>query len=175
MRIYLLSVSKIVIKCESRIQIFLPISGTELTKSSPDFNTHFLVEGIKLRHVCDWALLLHNEQDKINWKEFYQWTDELHYTKFADALTSISMQYFGLKLHNRDIRYETVHCDSIIDDMFYEESIFNKGYGVCKSRIISITNRLKSLWKFKRIYQRSAVVVIFEQVKCFLFDRKPSI
>ena len=160
------------------------IEKTSLTKPSSDFNalflishamTHFLVEGIKLRHVCDWALLLHNEQDKINWKEFYKWTDELHYTKFANALTAISMQYFGLKLYNDDVGSEAVHCDSIMDDMFYEESIFNKGYGVWKSRIISITNRLKSLWKFKRIYQRSAVVVIFEQVIGFLFDRKPSI
>lgn len=160
------------------------IDGDLLVNPSPDFNalfltshamTHFLVEGIKLRHICDWALLLHHEQDKINWAEFYQWTDKLHYTKFANILTSIAMQFMGLKIHNPNVGYEDMYSDYVLNDIFCQNSIFNKGYGVWKSRIISIKNRLKSLWKFKAIYQRSVFVAISEQIFGFIFDRKPTI
>lgn len=160
------------------------IDGDLLIKPSSDFNalfltshamTHFLVEGIKLRHICDWALLLHHEQDTINWMEFYQWTDKLRYTKFANILTGIAIQFMGLEIHNPSVRCEDMYADYVLDDIFCQNSIFNKGYGVWKSRIISIKNRLKSLWKFKVIYQRSVFATICEQVLGFIFDRRPTI
>ena len=57
---------------------------------------HFISEGIKLRHIVDWALLLKAEQDNIDWTEFYRWADKMNMTRFADALTAISIKYLGL-------------------------------------------------------------------------------
>ena len=158
--------------------------GKSLIRPSCDFNalfltshamTHFLVEGIKLRHICDWAVLLHHEQNNIDWHSFYHWTDKLHYTRFANTLTCIATKYLGLKIENVQIKQEGKYYVPILEDIFQSNSVFNKGYGVWRSRLVSIKNRLSSLWKFHKIYQQSAIKKIMIQVLGFLFDRKPKI
>ena len=158
--------------------------GNTLIKPSCDFNalfltshamTHFLVEGIKLRHICDWAMLLHHEQNNIDWLRFYQWTDKLHYTRFANTITSIAHTYLGLEIVNSQIKQECKYCSSILNDIFQSNSVFNKGYGVWRSRLLSIKNRLLSLWKFHKIYQQSATKTILVQIWGFIFDRNPKL
>ena len=137
--------------------------------------THFLVEGIKLRHICDWALLIKHEQNNINWNEFYQWTDKLHYTKFANSLTYVSARYLGLTLSSPFIQRNDIYSERILEDMFCHNSLFNKGYGLWTSRIKSVQNRLRSIWKFHKIYQRYVFGTILQQVMGFIFDRKPTL
>lgn len=155
-----------------------------LIRPSSDFNalflishamTHFLVEGIKLRHICDWALLLHHEQNNIDWQSFYLWTDKLHYTRFANALTSIAKTDLGLKLTCPMVRDEEKYTELVMNDMFQSSSLFNKGYHIWYSRITSIKNKLLSLWKFHKIYQQSALKMIAIQVFGFLFERNPKL
>ena len=155
-----------------------------LVRPSCDFNalfltshamTHFLVEGIKLRHICDWAVLLHREQSNIDWQNFYQWTDKLHYTRFANIITSIANAYLGLKLENALVKREDKYVDLVLEDIFHSNSLFNKGYGIWRSRFTSIKNKFMSLWKFHKIYQQSALKMIMIQVLGFLFDRNPKL
>lgn len=155
-----------------------------LIRPSCDFNalfltshamTHFLVEGIKLRHICDWAVLLHHEQHNIDWKSFYQWTDKLHYTRFADTMTSIATTYLGLTLKNEQIKQDEKFVDLVLEDVFHSNSLFNKGYSIWRSRVMSIKSKLMSLWKFHKIYQQSALKMITVQVLGFLFDRNPKL
>lgn len=159
-------------------------SDRTLIRPSCDFNalfltshamTHFLVEGIKLRHICDWALLLHHEQDNIDWQSFYQWTDKLHYTRFANTLTCIAKTYLGLKLNGSNVREEGLYSELVMDDMFQSNSLFNKGYNIWHSRIASVTKKLLSLWKFHKIYQQSALKMIAIQIIGFLFERNPKL
>lgn len=155
-----------------------------LVRPSCDFNalfltshamTHFLVEGIKLRHICDWAVLLHHEQRNINWHNFYQWTDKLHYTRFANTITSIANAYLGLKIENALVKREDKYVDLVLEDIFHSNALFNKGYGIWRSRFTSIKNKFMSLWKFHKIYQQSALKMIMVQVLGFLFDRHPKL
>lgn len=155
-----------------------------LVRPSRDFNalfltshsmTHFLVEGIKLRHICDWAVLLQHEQNNIDWQSFYTWTDKLHYTRFANTLTSIANTYMGLAVVNTEVDKECTYNERILDDIFHSSSLFNKGYGVWQSRFLSVKNRLLSMWKFHKIYRQSAIKTIMIQIYGFLFDRKPKL
>ena len=155
-----------------------------LIRPSCDFNalfltshamTHFLVEGIKLRHICDWAVLLHQEQRNIDWQNFYQWTDKLHYTRFANTITSIANAYLGLKIENALVKREDKYVDLVLEDIFHSNSLFNKGYGIWRSRFTSIKNKFMSLWKFHKIYQQSALKMIMVQVLGFIFDRNPKL
>lgn len=155
-----------------------------LVRPSCDFNalfltshamTHFLVEGIKLRHICDWAVLLHYEQQYIDWQSFYQWTDKLHYTRFANTITSIANTYLGLKVKHPLIKQDEKYADMVLEDVFHNNSLFNKGYGVWRSRFTSIKNKFFSLWKYHKIYQQSAIKMITVQVLGFLFDRNPKL
>lgn len=161
------------------------IEGSHLIKPSADFNalfitmhamTHFLVEGIKLRHILDWALLLKAEQDNINWEEFYRWADRMHLVRFADAMTAISVEHFGLQVTNPAIHTTSPYAELILrDTISNSDGLFNKGYSAWKSRFLQIRNRLSFAWKYHKIYQKSLLVELTKSVLAFLFERHPKL
>ena len=160
------------------------IADTKLIKPSADFNalfltahamTHFLVEGIKLRHLCDWALLLAHEQDSIDWAEFYRWTDRMGYTLFANTMTAMAIEYLGVEVTNPNIQCDSRYKERILEDMFCTGNIFNRGLSTWCVRMLSIRNRVGSMWRFHKIYHKSLLGHLFRQVWGFLFERRPKL
>lgn len=161
------------------------IDDSHLIKPSADFNalfitthamTHFLVEGIKLRHILDWALLLKAEQNNINWKEFYFWADKMHLTRFADAMTAISVEHLGLQITNNAIHTSSPYAERILRDTIENsKGIHNKGYSAWKSRFMQIRNRLSFAWKYHKIYQKSLLVELTKSLFAFIFERHPKL
>ena len=161
------------------------IPNTKLVIPSPDFNAlfltmhglnHFLSEGIKIRHILDWALLLKAEQNNINWKEFYYWADKMNMTRFANALTAISIKYFNLQITNSDIQTSSISVNRVLEDtLFKNDGIHNKGYSPWKSRFMLIKNKLTSVWKYHKIYQKSVLVELTKSIFAFIFERNPKL
>lgn len=161
------------------------VPDTKLIVPSPDFNAlfltmhalnHFISEGIKLRHILDWALLLKAEQDNINWQEFYEWSDKMHMTRFADALTAISVKYIGLEITNPAIHTTSPFADRILEDtLFKSEGVFNKGYSAWKSRFMQVRNKFSYTWKYHKIYQKSIVIELVKSAFAFVFEKNPKI
>ena len=54
--------------------------------------THFLVEGINLRHFVDWACWIKTNQDKVEWKEFYSLCKRFRLVGFFDVLNTIAVK-----------------------------------------------------------------------------------
>ena len=52
---------------------------------------HFLIEGITLRHLLDWALFVGKEQNAIDWNYFYRICDDLGFSRFADTMNAIAV------------------------------------------------------------------------------------
>lgn len=162
-----------------------PIEGTHLLRPCADFNAlfltahsfgHFLTEGIKLRHILDWALLLNAEQENIDCKSFYEWCDRMHYTKFVDALTAISVEYLGLVVKNPLIRTQSDLRDKVLEDvLFGERSIHNTSTSKFKKRLMIIRNRLFGGWKYSELYEKSAIIDTMQMVLAFFIERKPKI
>lgn len=161
------------------------VPDTQLIVPSADFNAlfltmhglnHFLSEGIKLRHILDWALLLKAEQDNINWTEFYYWADKMRMTRFADALTAISVEHFGLEITNPTIHTTSPYAERILHDTLYNsEGLFNKGYSAWKGRLMLVKNKLAFDWKYHKIAQSSVLVELLKNVYGFLFEKNPKL
>lgn len=161
------------------------VPDTKLIVPSADFNAlflamhglnHFLSEGIKLRHILDWALLLKAEQDNINWTEFYYWADKMRMTRFADALTAISVEHFGLEITNPAIHTTSPYAERILHDTLYNsEGLFNKGYSAWKGRLMLVKNKLAFCWKYHKIAQSSVLVELLKNVYGFLFEKNPKL
>lgn len=161
------------------------VPDTKLIVPTADFNAlfltmhgmnHFLTEGIKLRHILDWALLLKAEQDSINWQEFYEWADRMHLTRFADALTAISVNHFGLQINNPAIHTTSPYAERVLNDTLYNsEGVYNKGYSAWKSRFVQVGNKLSSVWKYHKICQKSVLVELTKSVFAFLFEKNPKL
>ena len=161
------------------------VPDTKLIVPSADFNAlflamhalnHFLAEGIKLRHILDWALLLKAEQDNINWEEFYQWADKMHLTRFADAMTAISVEHFGLHITNPAIHTTSLYAERILRDTIENsDGLFNKGYSSWKTRVMQIRNKLSFAWRYHKIYQRSVLLELARSIFAFFFEKKPKL
>ena len=137
---------------------------------------HFLSEGIKLRHILDWALLLKAEQNNINWEEFYHWADKMHMTRFADALTAISVEHFGLQITNPAIHTTSPYAERILHDTLYmSQGLFNKGYSPWKVRFMQVKNKFSFAWKYHKIYQKSILIELIKSVFAFLFEKNPKL
>lgn len=161
------------------------LGGTHLYRPCADFNAlflmahsfgHFLSEGIKLRHILDWAYLLQAEQDNIDWESFYKWCDRLHYTKFADAITVISIKHLGLIITNQAIHQQSELADKVLDDVINgNRSINNTDASKFMKRLMIIRNHLFGGWKYRELYEKSAFVETMKMVLAFFTDRKPKI
>ena len=161
------------------------VPDTKLIVPSADFNAiflamhalnHFLSEGIKLRHILDWALLLRSEQDNINWTEFYLWADRMHMTRFADAMTAICVEHFGLQITNPAIHTSSSYAERILHDTIQNsEGIHNKGYSSWKSRFMQIKNKFSFAWKYHKIYQKSLLLELSKSIFAFIFEKHPKL
>ena len=134
---------------------------------------HFLTEGIRLRHVCDWNCLLAAEQNNIDWEWFYGVCDRYGMRRFVDAMTAISIKYLGLQVVNPAITctsdYDDIILKSIMEDSAF---IYNQGKGRQWSRFKLLSNIVTYRWKYKHIYQRNFFGQMARQVAGYLFEQK---
>lgn len=163
-----------------------PIGSTALLLPPPSFHaffltfhaaTHFLSEGICLRHMLDWALFLQTEQNNVNWKEVYEQTEKLGYTRFAGIMSAIARDFFGIKITNPDIRFEgEAFKNDILDNTFYHVShLYNQGGPAYLTRIKLVRNYIREAWKYHRIFKKSVLWETLQSVFAFFFEKKPKL
>lgn len=167
------------------------IPGTALLVPPPDFNAlfltmhamkHFIYEGIRLRHVADWAMFLKAEQNNVDWERFFVWTDRMHFTKFAVALTFIAVRHIGFELAAPElsaaISLPSAANDAgmILEDILRSDnSVNDRGYPLWRKRLELVRNAFSSLWKYHRICHKSALAELSKSAFGILFDRNPGV
>jgi len=175
---------------ERYLQILLAISNpqyignTKLIRPSCDFNAlfltthsfgHFLTEGIRLRHILDWALFVKAEQGNIDWENFYAWCDKLGYTRFVNALNAIAVDYLGLDFCDKVV-VDRALSERILHDVLYGGvSIFNQNMPKWRVRLAIVKSYMNSIWKYHKVYRRSVFVELMRVVGGFLFERTPKL
>ncbi len=158
-------------------QNFLPNSCILIP--SVEFNTlfliyhscaHFLSEGISLRHIIDWGLLIQKEQNNIKWTDFYAMCKKLHYTRFVNAITAIAVDYLGITLTNSSIEIDRSYSDKILYSILRDnDKVHSSGEGKWLKRLHLINNIFKYRWKYKEIYQHSFLKKFFTCIIGYIF------
>lgn len=159
------------------------IEDSKLIRPSADFTAlfltvhsfqHFLSEGIKLRHILDWALLLRAEQEQINWPEFYAWCDRMHFTRFVHAVTAIAVDELGLEIRCPEIICTSPYKERVLNDvLYYGRSIFNTQGSTWQKRVALVRSKLRGRWKFHQIYGRSVLGEVMRSAWGFFTERPP--
>ena len=128
--------------------------------------SHFLLEGLTLRHFCDWACWMKANQNAINWHELYERCRYYGYDRFVDAMNAIGVAYLGLVNTNTDIVIERRYSEKVLDNTLHEDSkIYNKGEGKWFSRFGVVRNAFKYSWKYRKIAQYSMTSFLWGYVK----------
>ena len=142
-----------------------PIFDTKIEMPSAMFNalfmnhhslTHFLSEGIRLRHILDWALLLGQEQDHLDWERFYALCDEFEMRAFVDCSTALAVKVFGIEIRNPKIVVESPYAEQVLSSIINDDdAVFSQSVGAWRKRMMLVRNIFASKWKYKAFTTRS--------------------
>ena len=135
--------------------------------------THFLVEGINLRHFVDWACWIKANQDKLEWSEFYSLCKRFRLDGFADVLNTIAVKYLGVELHDKSIFANSEFAERTIDSaLFDDSSIYNRGKGQWYERLHVIGNAFRYSWKFRDVARYSMIGYVWQFVYGLISKRE---
>ena len=131
--------------------------------------THFLVEGINLRHFVDWACWIKANQNKFKWTEFYSLCKRFGLDGFVDVLNSIAVKYLGVELQDKSIFSDSQFVERTVMSALYDDSsIYNRGKGKWYERLHVIGNAFKYSWKYKDVVHYSMIRYVWQFVYGFL-------
>lgn len=112
--------------------------------------SHFLSEGIRLRHLLDWALFLKSEQKNLDWERFYEVCEEYHLREFVDCMTALAVDVCGVKLENDAITAASPYAERVLDSIINEDNaVFSQNVGAWRKRMLLVKNIFISRWKYK--------------------------
>ena len=116
---------------------------------------HFLIEGLKLKQVLDWAMFLKAHQNDVDWKAFYSFCERFHLKRFADALTAICCNYLGIKVSNLEIETKSRYSEKILKSILYDDDyIYGQNAGWSEKWHV-LKNLFRYRWKYNEIYEES--------------------
>ena len=130
--------------------------------------SHFLHEGLNLRHILDWALFHRQHQSDVNWMELERYLSEFGFRRFYDAFTHVGEFVLGLRENSSLTSLEQRMMDSVWAGLDLHESV--RGL-VGKSRLVG--NTLRAGWKYREFAPISMTYALLIQIYGFLFQRNP--
>lgn len=137
---------------------------------------HFLLEGIRFRHVYDWACFVEAEQARLDWVRFYAICEQYHLRRFVDAMTAMAVRWCGARITNPAVVKESPYVERMLASMLYDDtSISNRNKGLWWKRGKKLSNIFRYQWKYRDLYQKSYVGQIALLGWGVLFDRHPKL
>ena len=132
--------------------------------------SHFLHEGLNLRHILDWALFRRAHGSDMDWTAFEKYVDEYGFRRFYDAYSHLGDYVLGLCGYSSLTSAELHMMDSIWGGLDLHESV--RGF-VGKLRLVG--NTLRAGWKYREFASISMVKALAIQINGVLFERRPRI
>lgn len=143
------------------------IGGSKLCCPSANFNAlfllkhaqgHFMDEGIRMRHVLDWALFLKAKQEDVDWSKVLPMLEVTHTAQFAGVMTAIAMRYLRIEVHDKELlalasNAEPKMVDAVLADIMGDQpAIYVDGLWHKTKRIL---RRFRRMWKFRLLASES--------------------
>lgn len=135
---------------------------------------HFLSEGIALRHLCDWTVLLRKGGDRIEWSRFAELASRYGQLPFADAMTRLAVRLFGASLPAYDVASRPEAEERLLRDVFdASHRVHSTGAAAWRLRLLLLGNALRSGWKYRIFTDTSAAAAMLRAAVGFCTERNP--
>lgn len=139
---------------------------------------HFLREGITLRNICDWAMILKvidNDKD-FELEEFRKQCSLNDLKPFAESMTRLAYHVCGVKTSwlkdDVDLRQQD---QMLLDDCYkIKENAIEYGDDI-KAHIQMVKNMYQQRWKFKYFSDDSFLKDVVTSVWALFFEKEPKI
>ena len=129
--------------------------------------SHFLHEGLTLRHILDWMMFRRHHFGDINWGLFESRIDEYGFRRFYDAYTHIGEFVIGEREETDLSIPESRMMDSVWEGLDLHDTV----EGV-RGKLKLVGNTHRAAWKYRFFSPISMPRALWIQVKGFLFMRR---
>lgn len=120
--------------------------------------SHFIDEGIRMRHVLDWALFLRAKQEEVDWSKVMPMLETTRTAQFAGVMTAIAVRSLSIEILNKDLRTlasnaEQKMVEAVLADIMGEQPpIYVNGLWHKTKRIL---RRFRRMWKYRSLASES--------------------
>ena len=143
------------------------IGDSKLSCPSDNFNAlfllkhtqgHFIDEGIRMRHVLDWALFLRAKQEEVDWSKVMPMLETTRTAQFAGVMTAIAVRSLSIEVLNRGLRTLASNAkqkmvEAVLADIMGEQPpIYVNGLWHKTKRIL---RRFRRMWKYRSLASES--------------------
>ena len=132
--------------------------------------SHFLHEGLNLRHILDWALFHRRHQSDVDWAKFDQFVDEFGFRRFYDAFSHVCEYVLG----DRDYFSLTADEKRVMDSIWAGLALHEEVCGFW-GKLKLAGNTLRAAWKYRAFSPISMVKALWIQAKGVLFEKNPKL
>ena len=143
------------------------IGDSKLSCPSANFNAlfllkhtqgHFIDEGIRMRHVLDWALFLRAKQEEVDWSKVMPMLETTRTAQFAGVMTAIAVRSLSIEVLNKGLltlasNAEQKMVEAVLADIMGEQPpIYVNGLWHKTKRIL---RRFRRMWKYRSLASES--------------------
>lgn len=155
------------------------IGGSQLKATSPFFDAvyvlahaqeHFLNEGIILRHICDWAMVLRTHGDKVDWDEWKHVCKEYGMLSFGYAMSRLANKVCGVSVPFDCSKYDEADR-RLLDDTLYRKVGGSGKRSNMQVRIDLVMNMFRNSWKYRMFSDTNFLMFCGRRVWGYLFDK----
>lgn len=148
-----------------------PIGNTRLLTPSPDFTAlflikhaqrHFIKEGIRIRHLLDWAFFIKAESQNVNWDKVIPIMKECRILEFAKVMTRLCIEQLGMKIDIEGLSSPSKMSNVVLADILDgQPDLLHENFAQKIGRII---RRFYRMWKFRSIADESYPRMIWNNI-----------
>ncbi len=146
------------IVCDRRIDnsnLYYPSSQFHAMFLTMHALNHFLYEGIRLRHLCDWTCFVNAERESVDWDEFSRRCEQIGASRFVAALNAVYVMYLGLDLSGTGLVRDDLFASRLLIDTLDGGRRISGMSSLWRQRVAKIRNIIASRWKFNDVYDRN--------------------
>lgn len=131
---------------------------------------HFFEEGIVLKHICDWAMLLKTYANKVDWEEWKIVCNEYGMLSFGYAMSRLAKRVCRVTIPF-DCPVDDEADRRLLDDTLYRKVCVNSKRSNMQVRIDLVKNMFNNSWKYRLFSDTNFLMFCGRRVWGYLFDK----
>ena len=132
--------------------------------------SHFLHEGLTLRHILDWMFFAKKHRNDLDWTAF-----DAACTRFGFDRFFVSYVHLGELILGERAEGELTAVDQMMLQSVWSGLNIPKTLHGVKGKLALVGNTLHAAWKYRHFSPISMPHALWIQVTAFLFDRRPEL
>lgn len=132
--------------------------------------SHFLHEGLTLRHITDWVMFRRKHENDIDWPQFHRYVDAFGFRRFYEAYVHVGEYIMG------DCSFEslTLPEQQMMLSVWEGLDLHKERTGV-RSKLNLVGNTIRAHWKYRYFSPISMFHALWIQIKGFFFIKNPTL